>query len=60
MRLYIVRMLTTICFVLIVIVNRISDVFASANADRPYMKYLVIAFILALLASIFMFSTAGL
>lgn len=58
MRLYIVRMLTTICFVLVVIVNRISDVFASENADEPYMKYLVIAFILALLAIIFMFRTA--
>lgn len=59
MKLYIVRKLAIICFVLVVIVTCIGNVFASANADRPYMKYLAIAFIIALLAIIFMFSTAG-
>lgn len=59
MKLYIARTLAIICFVLVVIVTCIGNVFASANADRLYMKYLVIAFILALLAIIFMFSTVG-
>lgn len=58
MKLYIVRTLAIICFVAVVIVTCIGNVFADANADRPYMKYLVIAFILALLAGIFMFGTA--
>lgn len=58
MKLYIVRKLAIICFVLVVIATDIGNVFASANADRPYMKYLVIAFILALLVVIFTTSTA--
>lgn len=59
MKLYIVRKLAIICFVLVVIVTDIGNVFSSENANSPYMKYLVIAFILALLAIIFMFSTVG-
>ena len=58
MKRYIERWLTIICFVAVVIVIDIGNVFASENADSPYMKYLVIAFILALLAIIFMFSEA--
>lgn len=56
MKLYIVRVLAIICFVAVVVVTCIGDVFASANADSPYMKYLVIAFIIAVLTVIFIVS----
>ena len=56
MKLYIVRVLAIICFVAVVIVTCIGKVFAAAVTDRrlhPYVKYLTIAFILALLVAIF-------